>query len=159
MGQREGEIVGIFLASTASEPMASVEIARAVAGSGLEGDRYSFAKGTFSKQPSHPDQELTLIELEAIEAVARDDGIVLDPGEPRRNLVTRGVALNHLVGRRFSIGQVVALGIRLCEPCQHLAKVTQKNILKPLTHRGGLRAQILVGGEVRIGDPVVTLVS
>src|ERR1700687_5673267 len=142
MGQNEGKVVAIFLAPAASEPMTPVEVARAVAGRGLEGDRYSLAKGTFSKDPLPSDQELTLIELEAIEAVARDDGIALDPGEPRRNLVTRGVALNHLVGQRFSIGPVVALGIRLCEPCQHLVKLTQKNILNPLTHRGGLRAQI-----------------
>jgi MOSC domain-containing protein YiiM len=157
MGQPEGKIVGIFLASEAGEPMSPVERVQAVMGRGLEGDRYFFSQGTFSNKPPRPDQHLTLIESEAIEAVARDDGIALGLGDARRNLVTHGVALNHLVGQRFSIGPVEVLGIRLCEPCQYLVKVTEKEILKPLTHRGGLRAEILIGGEVRIGDSVRVL--
>src|SRR5712692_10277410 len=101
MSQGEAKVVAIFFAPAACDPMIPVEVARAVAGRGLEGDRYFVAKGTFSKSPARPDQELTLIELEAIEAAAREYGVALEPGEPRRNLVTRGVALNHLVGQRF----------------------------------------------------------
>ena len=84
----------------------------------------------------------------------RDYHVELAPGESRRNLVTRGVALNHLVGRDFQIGEVKARGIRLCEPCDHLQRVTGRELIKGLRHRGGLRAQILTQGTIRIGDSV-----
>ncbi len=154
MSPVEGKVVAMFVAPAARDPMIRVEVARAVAGRGLDGDRYFALKGTFSSGSSRPDGELTLIELEALEAVARDYGLALDPGEARRNVVTQGVALNHLIGQRFWLGPVEVLGIRLCEPCEHLANLTQKGVLKALIHRGGLRAQIVAGGEVRIGDPV-----
>ena len=124
----------------------------AIPGVGLEGDRYASGKGTFSKP--EPDYELTLIEAESVEALKRDYDVELAPGESRRNLVTRGVALNHLVGRDFQIGEVKAHGIRLCEPCDHLQRVTGRELIKGLRHRGGLRAQILTQGTIRIGDQV-----
>jgi MOSC domain-containing protein YiiM len=155
MRPTEGKVVAIFVAPAARDSMIPVEVARAVAGRGLDGDRYFARKGSFWTGSSRPDGELTLIELEALEAVARDYRIALAPGEARRNVVTQGVALNHLVGQRFWLGPVEVLGIRLCEPCKHLAKLTrEKGVLKALMHRGGLRAQIVAGGEVRIGDPV-----
>jgi MOSC domain-containing protein YiiM len=97
---------------------------RAIPGSGLEDYRYALKQGTFFKPD--PDFELTLIEAEAIEALERDYGVELLPGETRRNLVTRGVALNHLVGREFRVGDVRIRGIRPCEPCSHLQSLTGK---------------------------------
>jgi len=124
----------------------------AIPGTGLAGDRYALKVGTFSK-PS-PDHELTLIEAEAIEALGRDYQVELACSEARRNIVTRNVPLNHLVGREFEIGGVRIRGIRLCEPCDHLQKLTGKPVIKGLLHRGGLRAQILTPGTIRVGDAV-----
>jgi len=145
-----GTIEFIYVAPTATAPTVSVNEALAIPGVGLEGDRYALGKGTFSKP--EPDFELTLIEAEAIEALKRDYNVELAPGEARRNLVTRGIALNHLVGRDFQIGEVRAHGIRLCEPCDHLQRLTGRQLIKGLRHRGGLRAQILTPGSIRIGD-------
>lgn len=151
----DGIVVSIHITPSAGEPMASVPEVHAVPGKGLEGDRYFKDLGTYSNRPG-PDREITLIELEAIEALGRDYGTNIIPGDSRRNLVTRGVALNHLVGREFRVGEVALRGIRLCEPCSHLVKLTgQENILPGLVHRGGLRAQILTGGRIRVGDAVV----
>ena len=145
-----GTIEFIYVAPTATAPTVSVNEALAIPGVGLEGDRYALGKGTFSKP--EPDFELTLIEAEAIEALKRDYNVELAPGEARRNLVTRGIALNHLVGRNFQIGEVRAHGIRLCEPCDHLQRLTGRQLIKGLRHRGGLRAQILTPGSIRVGD-------
>ena len=147
-----GTIEFIYVAPTATAPTVSVNEALAIPGVGLEGDRYALGKGTFSKP--EPDFELTLIEAEAIEALKRDYNVELAPGEARRNLVTRGIALNHLVGRDFQIGEVRAHGIRLCEPCDHLQRLTGRQLIKGLRHRGGLRAQILTPGSIRVGDPL-----
>jgi MOSC domain-containing protein YiiM len=145
-----GTIEFIYVAPTATAPTVSVNEALAIPGVGLEGDRYALGKGTFSKP--EPDFELTLIEAEAIEALKRDYNVELAPGEARRNLVTRGIALNHLVGRDFQIGEVRAHGIRLCEPCDHLQRLSGRQLIKGLRHRGGLRAQILTPGSIRVGD-------
>jgi len=145
-----GIIELIYVSSIAAGPVRSVNEAHAVPGAGLEGDRYALGQGTFSKPL--PDRELTLIEAEAIEAMQRDYDVELAPGEARRNLVTRGVALNHLVGRDFQIGNVKIHGIRLCEPCDHLQRLTGRSVIKGLRHRGGLRAQILSQGKIRVGD-------
>lgn len=147
-----GIVDSIHIASAAKEPMQAVAQARALPGVGLEGDRYARQRGTFSKPV--PDCELTLIEAEAIEALKRDYQLELAPGEARRNVVTRDVPLNHLVGREFSIGGVRVRGIRLCEPCDHLQKLTGKPVIKGLLHRGGLRAQILTEGTIGVGDTV-----
>ena len=150
---RNGSIVSIYIAAKATGPVEPVQSAKAVAGHGLEGDRYCRQEGTFSTKPG-PDRELTLIETEALEALARDYGVELASGESRRNLTTRGVPLNHLVGREFRIGEVRARGLRLCEPCAHLEKATGKQVIAGLTHRGGLRAQILTTGTIRVGDSI-----
>ena len=147
-----GKLELIFIASAAQGPMQSIAEVAAIPGAGLEGDRYALKLGTFFK--SEPDYELTLIEAEAIEAMRRDYGIELAAGDARRNLVTRGVALNHLVGKEFTIGNVRIRGIRLCEPCDHLERLTGKPLIKALRHRGGLRAQILTKGTIHVGDPV-----
>ena len=147
----KGEIVSIQVSDRAGGPMRALSTVRAVEGQGLEGDRYFTRTGTYSKKAG-PDREVTLIELEAVEALRRDYGVELDPKDSRRNLVTQGVALNHLVGREFTIGEVRFRGIRLCEPCAHLAKLADREVLPGLIHRGGLRAAILTDGVIRIGD-------
>jgi len=147
-----GIVESIFIASAAQAPMQAVTEAAAIPGAGLQGDRYALKTGTFFKP--QPDYELTLIEAEAVEAMHRDYGIELGPGNARRNLVTRGVALNHLVGKEFTVGDVRIRGIRLCEPCDHLERLTGKPVIKGLRHRGGLRAQILTAGTIHAGDEV-----
>src|SRR5437660_6745465 len=151
----QGTIESINIADGAKEPMRAIAEARALPGVGLEGDRYALGQGTFYKP--EPDYELTLIEAEAIEALRRDYRIELTAGDARRNIVTRNVPLNHLVGREFAIGQVHIRGIRLCEPCDHLQKVTGKPVIKGLLHRGGLRAQILTQGTIRVGDTITAV--
>jgi MOSC domain-containing protein YiiM len=150
---QKGSVVSIHTAAVARGAMVSVAEAHAVPGKGLEGDRYFDQAGSFSKPL--PDYELTLIELEAFEDLKRNFGIELAPGDGRRNIVTRGVPLNDLVGREFQVGEVTLRGLRLCEPCSHLARiVNQKGIIRGLIHRGGLRAQILTAGTIRVGDVV-----
>ena len=149
----EGNVISINIASEATAPMKSVNEARAVPGRGLEGDRYFDNKGTFALLPD-PDRELTLIEAEAIEAFRSDSKVEYGLGDSRRNVVTRGVPLNHLVGKEFWIGDVKVRGIRLCEPCSHLQKLTVQKVLPGLVHRGGLRAQILTEGTIRVGAVV-----
>jgi MOSC domain-containing protein YiiM len=149
-----GTIVSLFVGESAGGPLSPVKQVRAVPGKGLEGDRYFRNAGTFSKPEQEPDYEVTLIEAESIEALQRDYGIELAPNESRRNVLTRGVSLNHLVGREFHAGDVALRGIRLCEPCSHLQTLTRQGVLKGLIHRGGLRAQILTPGVIRVGDAV-----
>jgi MOSC domain-containing protein YiiM len=134
--------VHIFIAEKRGQPMRSVESADALASGGLKGDR----------KP----QQVTLIESEAIEAATRDYVLELEPIETRRNILTRGVALNHLVGQDFSVGPVRLRGLELCEPCSHLEGLTRKGVLRALIHRGGLRAQVLEGGTIRVGDGIKT---
>lgn len=136
--------------------MRSVERVRVIPGRGLEGDRYFTASGTYSDRPG-PGREITLIESEAIEALARESEVRIQPGDARRNIVTRGVPLNHLVSQDFSVGDVRLRGIRLCEPCAHLERLTRKGVLSGLVHRGGLRSQILTEGTIRVGDPIVPI--
>jgi MOSC domain-containing protein YiiM len=144
---------GIFLVPHKREDLQTVEQVEAVPGRGLAGDRYFQQQGTFSDKPG-PDREVTLIEIEALEALRRECDIDLRPGQARRNLLTRGVSLNHLVGQEFSVGTVVLRGIRLCEPCKHLESLTVVGGIKGLCHRGGLRAQVVRGGILRTGDSI-----
>jgi MOSC domain-containing protein YiiM len=152
----QGRLEAIYIGRRKAENLEHVPQVQAIAGSGLQGDRYSRREGTFSKTGG-PDRELTLIESEALEALTRDCGISLQPGQARRNLITRGVPLNHLVGKEFRIGDVVLRGLRLCEPCGHLEKLTLPGVKDGLHHRGGLRAQVLQGGSLRVGDRIALL--
>jgi MOSC domain-containing protein YiiM len=147
-----GKVHAIHIAAAAEAPVKALEQVAAIPGAGLEGDRYAAQQGTFSKPK--PEYELTLIEAEAIEAMRRDYQIEIGPGESRRNITTSGVPLNHLVGREFTIGEVRIRGIRLCEPCDHLQRLTGKSVIKGLLHRGGLRAQILTPGTIHVGDAI-----
>ena len=148
----EGTVISINIAPEAEAPMQSVSEVRAVPGQGLEGDRYFDHKGTFSKP--QPDRELTLIEAEAIEALRSEFQVDYGLSASRRNIVTRGVPLNHLVDKEFWIGDVKARGLRLCEPCAHLQRLSHPKVLPGLVHRGGLRAQILTEGMIRVGEIV-----
>jgi MOSC domain-containing protein YiiM len=147
-----GQVVEILTASSPDSPMVSRENVQAIPGRGLEGDRYFDGAGTFSPNPRKPDYELTLIQQEHVEAFAAQAGRSFTARDARRNIVTRGVDLNTLAGREFRIGEVLIRGIRLCEPCDYLAKSTFPEVLQGLMHKGGLRAQILTEGEIRVGD-------
>jgi len=150
-----GNVEGIFITAAAGQPMSSLEEAAATAGRGLEGDRYANRVGHYSETPSPGGgRELTLIEVEVLESLADQHGIELRPVESRRNLVTRGVRLDELIGKRFRVGNVVCEGIRICEPCVYLEGLTGKPVNAPLVHRGGLRANILEGGTLRLGDRI-----
>jgi MOSC domain-containing protein YiiM len=146
-------VVSLHIAAQAAAPMQSVTTVTAVAGRGLEGDRYFKQTGTYSNNPGSG-REVTLIESEAIAALAREYDIQLPPGLARRNIVTRAVALNHLVGKTFIIGAVVLRGMCLCEPCLHMEKLAAKGAAHGLIHRGGLRAEIVKGGEIRVGERI-----
>jgi MOSC domain-containing protein YiiM len=148
-----GTIVSIHIAPTGAAPMKTVGKIQVVAGKGLEGDRYAMKLGTYSNDPGSG-RDVTLIEIEAFEALRRDYQITLEPASARRNIVTRGVALNHLVGVEFTVGDALLRGTRLCDPCAHMEKLTVKGAMRGLIHRGGLRAEIVRGGVVCIGDPI-----
>lgn len=148
-----GVLLAIHIAPEASAPMVELGAARLVEGVGIEGDRYATARGTYSHKP-HPDRQVTLIEMEALDALTRDHGIDLPPHETRRNLTTGGVPLNHLVGREFRVGEVVLLGGRLNVPCQYLEDLLGKKVFKPLIHRSGLNCLIVKGGTIRPGDSI-----
>jgi len=145
-----GSVASLLIAPEAEAPLVAVDEIVAVAGRGLEGDRYGFSRGTFSN-PGGRGYQLTLVEAEVL------DEIGLPWEQARRNVVTRGVALNALVGRRFRVGAAECAGRRLAEPCAHLEKLARPGLLRPLVHRGGLRADILVGGAIRVGDEVAPL--
>jgi MOSC domain-containing protein YiiM len=152
-----GTVVSLHIAPRAAERMLSVSVVRAVPGRGLERDRYHERTGTYSTGDARADREVTLIEEEAVAALGRDYEVEFDAGDSRRNIVTRGVALNHLVGREFRVGEVRFRGIRLCEPCRHLEQVTGRPVRAGLVHRGGLRAQILTPGTIRVADPIALI--
>lgn len=150
-------ILEILIAASPDAPMLSIPSVRAIPGRGLEGDRYFLGNGTFSPHPQKPDFEITLIQQEYIEAFAKQSGIAFIAHDARRNLVTSGVDLNALAGHEFMVGIVKLRGIRLCEPCNYLAKQSSPEVLRGLVHQGGLRAQILAEGEIRVGDNLVLL--
>jgi MOSC domain-containing protein YiiM len=150
-----GRVEAIHIAPRAGVPMRAMAEARAIAGAGLAGDRYQAGTGHYSTRPlPGGGRQLTLIEAEALEALRHETGIALTPAESRRNITTRGVRLNDLVGRRFYVGEVLCEGVRLCEPCAYLEGLTGKAVNRPLVRRGGLRASILTGGIIRLGDGV-----
>ena len=148
-----GKVLSIQIASGAAEPLTTLQQVRAFEGLGLEGDRYYKRTGTYSNKHDES-REATFVEAEALEALANDYHLELNAAESRRNITTRGVPLNHLVGRQFKIGEAVFRGIRLCEPCAHLEEVSGKAVRKGLIHRGGLRAQIIKSGLISVGDSV-----
>jgi MOSC domain-containing protein YiiM len=145
---RVGRVEVLAIAAEAEAPMVVLEEVAALAGYGLEGDRYGAGRGTFSN-PNAVGVDLTLVEAEAIGALG-----LIAPQDARRNVVTRGIELNALVGERFMVGEVYCIGRRLCEPCAHLQKLTVAGTLRGLVHRGGLRADVISDGTIRVGDEV-----
>jgi MOSC domain-containing protein YiiM len=138
-------VEAIHLGAAKDPELWTVESVRAVAGKGLEGDRHFHPGG------AAPGQALTLVAAEVVEEVG------LQPGETRRQVTVRDVDVNGLVGKRFRVGEVECFGVELCEPCRHLEAMTRPGIIKELTHRAGINADILNGGVIRVGDPVVEL--
>jgi hypothetical protein len=145
-----GRVVGLYTATEAGAPVASRETVEIEAGRGIVGDRYATGSGYWS-DPKWPDQELTLVEAEVADALA------IEAGALRRNVVTRGVRLDDLIGRRFRIGDAVIEGVRPCDPCRHIESLTRPGIARELVGRGGLRARILTSGRLRVGDAVLVL--
>ena len=150
-----GVVELVALSAEAEGLMTVAATAEAVAGRGLRGDRYERGEGTFSN-PDGRGYDLTLVEAEALEDLGAS-GVELAPAEARRNLVVRGVVLDALIGKRFRVGEVECFGQRRCEPCAHLERLTRPGVLRGLVHRGGLRADVLSGGEIRTGDRVEAL--
>lgn len=157
-----GRLLHIHIAPAASLAMVEVEEANLVTGRGIEGDRYFLGSGTYSRKPD-AFREVTLFEMEVLEALARNDPplqfgpIKLEPADHRRNLTVVGVPLNHLVGSRFRIGDSVLIGGRLNFPCRYLEKLLRQPVYLPLYNRSGLNCRIEQGGTVRRGDPIEPL--
>lgn len=149
----DGGVVSIHTTATGSGPMVELDSAELVAGKGIAGDRYALGTGYYSSRP-HVDRQVTLIESEVLEALARDHGVDLRPEEHRRNITTVGVPVNHLVGRYFAMGSCVLYGGRLNVPCAYLQDLVAKPVFRPLIHRSGLNARVIVGGVVSPGDPI-----
>jgi MOSC domain-containing protein YiiM len=143
-----GRVEGIYISADHGELPEPVASARALAGRGLEGNRYFFDEAPAGTA-------LTLIAAEAVEAMEQEHGISLEPRETRRNVVTRGIDVNELVGKRFRIGDVECQGVELCEPCASLQAMTKPGVIKGLAHRGGLNADILSDGAINVGDEIV----
>jgi hypothetical protein len=151
-----GVVEAIFIAPAAGAPMQRIARVPAHAGLGLEGDRYFLGSGYYSPlpYPREGGRHITLIEDEVLDALRLEDGLVLEAIDSRRNLLTRGIALNALLDRQFMIGDVRCEGVGLCEPCIYLEALTGKTLLQALVHRGGLRAKILTDGTICVGDQV-----
>lgn len=143
------EVVAIFTAPEKGAPMVTRPAVWAEAGFGLEGDR----KAGLTDRPG---RQVTLVAQEALDALAEEHGIHLPPEATRRNLVTRGVELHDLVGRRFLVGGVELRGVRPCDPCSYLEEHNGiPGLRRALEGRGGLRAEIVTSGEIRVGDPIL----
>lgn len=151
----QGQVGAIYVAESTGAPMTATAETSALTGLGLAGDRYAKGEGFYS-WAAGPWREVSLIEEEVLETVLRDHRLALPPGAHRRNIVTRGVPLGHLIGRTFRVGDALFRGVEISEPCAHLVELTGiTGILSPLIHRGGLHAEILSGGAVRIGDLIL----
>jgi MOSC domain-containing protein YiiM len=143
-----GAVEAIYLGHAEGATADRVERVRVVEGRGAEGDRHFAAH-----EPGNGD-DLTLIEAEAVEGLLDDTGIDMRDGSHLRNVVTRGVALNDLVGKPFRVGEVRCVGVERCDPCRRLERMTENGVLKGLVNRGGLRADVVTGGEIAVGDAV-----
>ncbi|HTU88805.1 MAG TPA: MOSC domain-containing protein [Gemmataceae bacterium] len=151
-----GILRGIWISPTARDPLVCVAEVRAVPCRGLEGDRYFFACGSFSRWPGKG-REVSLIAEEALEAVRAERGIDLREGRSRRNLVTSGIDLAHLQERTFRIGTAVFRGVRPCAPCEYLERLTEAGVFEALKGRGGLRADVIEEGILHVGDAIEVL--
>ena len=149
-----GKLVAIAIASAAKEPMRSVDAVEALAGFGLVRDRYAEGRGAYQHVRRRVEQQVSLIAEEALDAANDQLLLPFEHLDSRRNLLTRGVPLNDLVRRSFWIGEVLLRGLQLCEPCGYLERMTQTGIKQILQGRGGLRAEVLKGGTLHVGDAI-----
>jgi len=155
MEQIMSRVLEIYIANAGASIPEKIEVAELIAGRGVVGDRYYSETGTFSeKLAGLPDKELTLIESEEIDLFNKQFDFSFTYGDFRRNIVTAGIKLNDLEGQEFMLGKVRLRGIRLCEPCAHLANLLVPEIMPSLVHKTGLRAQIISSGSVSVGDTI-----
>ena len=147
-----GSVEAIYIAAQSGLPMQSVAQVAGAAGRGLLGDRHCRPADAPPLAPQDRVPDVSLVEAEVLQSLRDEHGIDLLPDETRRNIVTRGVRLHELIGRSFHLGDLVCEGVEVCEPCIHVQQRVGKPILRPLVHRGGLRARILSSGTVRVGD-------
>jgi len=151
-----GRLVAIFTTAEAGKPLTATTEVRAIEGVGLEGDRYALETGKYSDRPG-PHRQVTFVEREVIASVNTECGVELAEDETRRNLVTEGVPLLHLIGHTFRVGDVVFRGIKSAPPCAYLEELTRPGVRAALVNRGGLRAEIVSGGVLRIGDEITAV--
>ena len=154
MAKWNGNVVALHICAAAGEAMQPANWLSLLAGRGIEGDRYMLGTGTYSSRPEEG-RQITLFEVETLEALQRDYDLTLTPAEHRRNVTVAGVPLNHLVGRRLRIGDTLLEATRLSIPCRYIEEITGKSIFKALMHRSGLNCKILEGGVIRTGDGVM----
>ena len=148
----QGNLIAIHIAVEGRAPMTPLPKATLIAGVGIDGDRYATGRGKYSDFPDI--REVTLIEIETLEALERDHKTKLGIDAHRRNLTTRSVPLNHLVGKRFRVGDTVLEGGRLNYPCRYLDLVTGQSVCDLLEHRSGLNCRIIAGGAITVGDVI-----
>jgi MOSC domain-containing protein YiiM len=155
-----GKVVGIFIAGKKEKKPKSVKSVETAAHRGLVGDRYFANSGTFSDaEPHGPGREITLIEEESVDLLSEALHQKVDPALLRRNILTKGIHLNDLVGQKFTVGNIKLVGVRLCHPCAHLQRLSGWQVTKYLKQKGGLRADILDNGRIRVGDTVTILLD
>jgi MOSC domain-containing protein YiiM len=157
-GERGGTVVRILIAPEGRTEAHAIDRVQAVAGLGLEGDRYHAGRGSFSRRPG-PERQLTLIAVESLEWLEQSHGLTIDAGVLRRNLVTRGVDLNALVGRTFAVGEALLEGVKLCLPCSRIEQATGQPLIRLLWQRAGINARIVRGGWIAVGDPIARTVG
>ncbi|MEY7847900.1 MOSC domain-containing protein [Natrarchaeobius sp. A-rgal3] len=151
-----GTVEGIYTTPDSGERMQEIDTVEAIAGQGLRGDRYFRERGLYDRRDDLPEgTDVTLIEAEALEAASRDDETEIRPEDTRRNLLTRGVPLNHLVDREFQVGETTLVGVRLCEPCSYMESLARtEGAVSALVHRGGLNANVVDSGTISTGDAI-----
>ncbi|WP_104524819.1 MOSC domain-containing protein [Blastococcus atacamensis] len=148
-----GTVLEIWRTPAAAGPMERVPAGRLIAGAGLEGDRYALGGGTWARYPDL-EKQLTLIDADDVAALAVETGAALTPGDTRRNLVTRGIALPELVGRWFVVGDALLFGMKRCPPCTHLERLTGTRLVKAMAFRGGVNAAVFTGAPIASGAEV-----
>jgi MOSC domain-containing protein YiiM len=151
-----GRVREIWTAPVAAAPMVRLPSAQALTGIGLAGDRYALGGGTWARYPEL-EKQLTLIDADEVAAAGREAGVGLAPGDTRRNVVTEGIDLPALVGRYFTVGDVLLFGSKRCPPCRHLERLTGHTLIKALATRGGINAAVFAGGTISEGDAVGTV--
>jgi MOSC domain-containing protein YiiM len=151
-----GRVEHIHMAHAAAKPMQPLREAEIIAGRGISGDRYACKLGYYSHDPK-PGRHLTLIEAEVFADISQQLGIRFSPYDSRRNITTRGLQLNPLVGKKLRIGAVLLEVIRLCDPCAYMQKLVGQPVLRPLVGRGGIRCDVITGGIIRVGDTITVV--